>query len=159
MFRGLGLQSAGGCSRALVLAYTQTPAKTATKVVLFTTLLLSQRGPPQLLTVAACSFCGRRVAPVRQARPRPPIHVGALCPRFPVGRQLSADGGRPPRQVVVLDGIGGHIVELPSIRVPRHELPPARPNRPIPFVLPEDRLCSGNAASGERRAQTDTFHR
>jgi hypothetical protein len=43
MFSGLGLQSVAGCSRALVIAYTETQAKTATSVVLFTTLLLSNR--------------------------------------------------------------------------------------------------------------------
>jgi len=40
MFRELGLQSAGGCSLALVPEYTQTQANTATSVVLFTALLL-----------------------------------------------------------------------------------------------------------------------
>src|SRR5687767_9719790 len=56
MFSGFGLQSAGGCSRALVLAYTQTQAKTASSVVLFTSF--SSRNGSAPAGDRRCSLCG-----------------------------------------------------------------------------------------------------
>src|SRR5262245_14660100 len=58
----------------------------------------------------AGSVLWRRISPIRPARPRPLIHVGAFGPGFPLRSEFFDDVGMLGRQVIAFHAVGCDVV-------------------------------------------------
>src|SRR5262249_53822515 len=84
-------------------------------------------------------------------------NANALGPGLPGGSEFLDAIGLAAREIIRLDSIGCHVVQLPRLIVLGHQLPWAHSHRLVPLVLPEDWLRPLNRLACKRGPKTHTF--